>query len=140
MFLITWKKSHIIITTALKKIYMYIYLHILHIFTFILYLYILWVLLTLLRKKENALIIRSAMETWKYTIIRNFIILSLCSFLKISHPPWLRASYATDSYADMKICQYMCSHTKEAYARATFSHSSLFRYAHKNNNSITTIA
>ena len=32
--------------------------------------WVLWVLLTLLRKKENALIIRSAMETLKYGIIR----------------------------------------------------------------------
>ena len=38
-------------------------------------------------KKENDLIIHSAMETWKYTIIRNFIILSLCPFLKILHSP-----------------------------------------------------
>ena len=42
--------------------------------------------ITLLRKKENALIIHSAMETRKYAIIRNFIILSLCLFSKISHP------------------------------------------------------
>ena len=38
-------------------------------------------------KKENALIIHSAMETWKYAIIRNFIILCLFPFSKISHPP-----------------------------------------------------
>ena len=38
-------------------------------------------------KKENALIIHSAMETWKYTIIRNLIILCLYPFSKISHPP-----------------------------------------------------
>ena len=38
-------------------------------------------------KKENLIIIYSAMETWKYTIIRNFIILSQCPFSKISHPP-----------------------------------------------------
>ena len=37
-------------------------------------------------KKENALIIHSAMETLKYTIIRNFIIFCLCFFWKISHP------------------------------------------------------
>ena len=36
-------------------------------------------------KKENSLIIHSAMETWKYAI-RSFIILSLCPFSKISHP------------------------------------------------------
>ena len=36
-------------------------------------------------KNDNALIIHSAMETWKYTIIRNFIILFLCPFSKISH-------------------------------------------------------
>ena len=35
------------------------------------------------------------METWKYTIIRNFIILCLCPFSEISHPPWLRARYVT---------------------------------------------
>ena len=44
------------------------------------------ILLKLLRKKENALIIHSAIETWKYAIIRKFIILSLCPFSKISHP------------------------------------------------------
>ena len=38
-------------------------------------------------KKENALIIHSAMETWKYAIIRNSIILRLCPFSKISHSP-----------------------------------------------------
>ena len=37
-------------------------------------------------KKDNALIIHSAMETCKYTIIRNFIILFLCPFSKISAP------------------------------------------------------
>ena len=26
------------------------------------------------------------METWKYTIIKNFITLSLCPFLKMLHP------------------------------------------------------
>ena len=46
--------------------------------------------------REKKKIIHSAMETWKYAeIIRNFIILSLCPFSKISHPPWLRASYAS---------------------------------------------
>ena len=39
------------------------------------------------RKCSNALIIHSAMETWKYAIIRNFINLSLCPFSKILHPP-----------------------------------------------------
>ena len=34
-------------------------------------------------KKENDLIIHSAMETWKYTIIGNFIILYLCLFRKM---------------------------------------------------------
>ena len=48
--------------------------------------------------KENALIIHSAMETWKYAIIRNFIILSLCHFLNSLHPPCIRASYATELY------------------------------------------
>ena len=47
---------------------------------------IIYILLKLLRKKENALIIHSAIETWKYAIIRKFIILSLCPFSKISHP------------------------------------------------------
>ena len=32
-------------------------------------------------KKENALITHSAMETWKYTTIKNFIILCLCPFM-----------------------------------------------------------
>ena len=36
-------------------------------------------------KKENALLIHSAMETLKHTIIRNFINLCLCLFLKISY-------------------------------------------------------
>ena len=36
-------------------------------------------------KKENDLIIHSAMETWKYTIIGNFIILYLCPFSKNAH-------------------------------------------------------
>lgn len=38
-------------------------------------------------KKENALIIHSAMETWKVTIIRNFIILCLYPLSKILHSP-----------------------------------------------------
>ena len=38
-------------------------------------------------KKESALKIHSAMETGKYTIIRNFIGLWLCPFSKILHPP-----------------------------------------------------
>ena len=36
-------------------------------------------------KKENTLIIHSAMQIWKCTIIINFIILFLCPFSKISH-------------------------------------------------------
>ena len=37
------------------------------------------------------------METWKYIITRNFIILCLYPFSKISHvPPWLRARYSTE--------------------------------------------
>ena len=37
------------------------------------------------------------METWKYIITRNFIILCLNPFSKISHvPPWLRARYSTE--------------------------------------------
>ena len=50
------------------------------------------VLLTLLRRKK---ILLSFIVPWKYTIIRNLIILCLCSFSKISHTPLLRASYAT---------------------------------------------
>ena len=38
-------------------------------------------------KKENALIIHSSMETWKYIITRNFIILCLYPFSKISDLP-----------------------------------------------------
>ena len=60
----------------------YLYTYILHIY---IHIYTL-LLLTPLRKKENALIIHSAMETWKYAIIRNFVILSLCPISKISHP------------------------------------------------------
>ena len=37
-------------------------------------------------KKRKYPIIQSAMERWKYTIIRNLIILSLCPFSKISQP------------------------------------------------------
>ena len=37
-------------------------------------------------KKENTLISHSDMETWKYVIIRNFIILSLYHFSNILHP------------------------------------------------------
>ena len=37
------------------------------------------------------------METWKYIITRNFIILCLYPFSKISDlPPWLRARYSTE--------------------------------------------
>ena len=37
------------------------------------------------------------METWKYIITRNFIILCLYPFSKISHvPPWLRARYSIE--------------------------------------------
>ena len=38
---------------------------------------------------------------WKYTINRNFIILLLCLFPKISHPPSLRASCATVIYKNV---------------------------------------
>ena len=38
---------------------------------------------------------------WKYTINRNFIILLLCLFPKILHPPSLRASYATVIYKNV---------------------------------------
>ena len=80
-------------------IYTYVILIYIYIAYIYIYIYIVWVLLTLLRKKENDLIIHSAMETWKYAIIRSFIILSLWPFSKISHPPWLRASYATEVYS-----------------------------------------
>ena len=65
-------------------IYIYIYMHI-YIYIYI-YIYTHSITYTV-EKKENALIVHSAMETWKYTIIRNFIILCLCPFPKISHPP-----------------------------------------------------
>ena len=39
-----------------------------------------------LEKKENDLTIHSAMETWKHTFIRNFIILYRCPFSKNVHP------------------------------------------------------
>ena len=65
---------------------MYIYIYI-YIYTCI-YIYIYTHSITYtVEKKENALIVHSAMETWKYTITRNFIILCLCPFPKISHPP-----------------------------------------------------
>ena len=69
-------------------------------------LYIYIYILKLLRKKENAPIIHSANETRKYTIIRNFIILFPCPFSKISHPAWLRGSYATDVYS--ALVYYYC--------------------------------
>ena len=60
-------------------IYIYIYIYI--------YKYIIYIsIICAVEKKENTLIIHSSMETWKYTIIRNFIILYLCPFSKISHP------------------------------------------------------
>ena len=54
---------------------------------FDLYTYILHIYTYTVEKKENPIIIYSAMETWKYTIIRIFIIFFLCPFSKISHPP-----------------------------------------------------
>ena len=52
-------------------IYIYIYIYIYTMIYNIIYIpWVLWVLLTLLRKKEYALITHSAMETWKYAIIR----------------------------------------------------------------------
>ena len=56
-------------------------------------------------KKESALIIHSAMETGKYTIIRNFISLWLCPFSKILHPPWNRARYTAHA-SDGKLFKY----------------------------------
>ena len=71
-------------------IHIYVYIHIcIYIYIYIqsfIYIYKYKFTYTLLRKKENALIIHSALETWKYAIIRGFIILSLCLFSKISHP------------------------------------------------------
>ena len=46
-------------------------------------------------KKGNALIIHSAMETWKVTIIRNFIILCLYPLSKILHSPSLDSEPGT---------------------------------------------
>ena len=44
------------------------------------------------------------METWKYIITRNFIILCLYPFSKISHlPPWLRARYSTEDITFWKV-------------------------------------
>ena len=91
---------------ALIYIYIYIYIHwyiyaLIYIYTLIyiyidiyiyIYIYICIYINKLLRRKENAPIIHSANETWKYAIIGNFIILFLCPFSKISHPPWLRSA------------------------------------------------
>ena len=62
------------------------------IYTYVILIYIyiacIYILLTYtVEMKENALIIHSAMKTWRYTIIRNFIILCLCLFSKISPLP-----------------------------------------------------
>ena len=71
-------------------LYIYIYIYYYYYYYIYIYIYILLILLRKKEKKENAFIIHSVMETWKYTIIRNFInliILCLWSFSKISHPP-----------------------------------------------------
>ena len=67
---------YICIYIYILHIYMYIYIYHIYIYIYI-YIYKLWVLSITytVKKKENALIIHSAMETWKYTVIRNFIIL-----------------------------------------------------------------
>ena len=92
--------TYVILIYIYLHIYIYIYIYI-NLYIYIYNIYILWVLLTLLRKKENALIIHSAMETWKYAIIRNFIILSLCPSSTISHPlgsePATPLKYVADS-------------------------------------------
>ena len=75
--------AEIVLESFLLDYPIYIYIYI--------YIYITYTV----EKKENALIIHNVMEKWKHTIIRNFIILCLCHFSKISHPPWLRVSYAT---------------------------------------------
>ena len=74
-------------------------------------------------KKENDLIIHSAMETWKYTIIRNFIV--LCPFSKISHPPRFKASYATGctikgEVRNMFFCKYSLFGIHSKFKRETF--------------------
>ena len=59
---------------------------------------------TVEKKKENALIIHSAMETWKYAIIRNFIIHnSLCPFSKISYPPYSEPATLLSTNTNAKL-------------------------------------
>ena len=65
----------------------YIYLCNTYIHIYCIYKYIYISITYTVEKKENALVTHSAMETWKHTIIRSFIILCLCPFSKISHPP-----------------------------------------------------
>ena len=77
-----------------------IYIYCLFMFYYILFLslYLLIYTYYTVAKKENALIIHIAMETWEYTIIRNFITLYLCLFSNYSHTLWLKTRCATDGY------------------------------------------
>ena len=93
-------------TRNLIHIYcLFMFYYILLCFIIFIFYYILFVSLYLLiytyytvAKKENALIIHIAMETWEYTTIRNFIILYLCLFSNYSHTLWLKTRYAIDGY------------------------------------------
>ena len=93
-------------TRNLIHIYcLFMFYYILLCFIIFIFYYILFVSLYLLiytyytvAKKENALIIHIAMETWEYTIIRNFITLYLCLFSNYSHTLWLKTRCATDGY------------------------------------------
>ena len=84
---------------------LFMFYYILLCFIIFIFYYILFVSLYILiytyytvAKKENALIIHIAMETWEYTTIRNFITLYLCLFSNYSHTLWLKTRYATDGY------------------------------------------
>ena len=66
-------------------IYIYTYMYIYMCVYIYIYIYIMTINYTV-EKKRKYPIIQSAMETWKYNIIRNLIILSLCPFSKISQP------------------------------------------------------
>ena len=78
---------------------------------------VLWVLLTLLRKKENALIIHSAMKTLKYAIIRlseiSFYLYALfrkfCTPLDLEpatplYMEWLKQRNYMNFYRDQYFC------------------------------------
>ena len=89
------------IASSRTQIYLYtyilhicIYIHILYIYIYIYYYYYIYIYIYI----YLCIYILLILLRWKYTIIRNFInliILCLCPFSEISHPPWLRARYDT---------------------------------------------